>query len=517
MTDPTEWIREQIADPAVVADLEPAGVNVVRSDPSYVQRFLEMRPCKAGEVPAKALALLVRCLRWRQQFRTASVTVESESDQAVADLNIFTFQNADNDGNPLLVLRMSRFRTIKVRGLYEEAARVVVATLEGHFKANMSGRTNATLVVDLRKCCTAEVDFEFCRFLVDCFDCYYPGSLGRVVLLALPWNLTAQWALVKTLFPHKSLPMVTKVKWHEIRSHVDPNFINAASSASGGGLHKRQSSLKDSDSEAGAGGKRRVTFGGEVPQSGLAPGELPQHFIAKVTPPKEIVFAQNEHLLLQSSITVQNGIDKWIMFKIKTTSPESYRVKPNIGAIAPGEVVTVDLSRRRTESVNEPFRDKFLVMTAVFPDLEAETFAATDSAAERRQEVASTMFKRLPKSQVTEFKLHTNYTGVVEVQAANTAASPGGADPADDSSPMSSPRPSTAGADDGLRQRRPSTGAGAGAGKTGGVSRQGRVASAPASRPAVLVLGLTSLAVGVLLGMVIEELLSIGILKASGL
>ena len=52
-------------------------------------------------------------------------------------------------------------------------------------------------------------------------------------------------------------------------------------------------------------------------------------------------------------------------------------------------------------------------------------------------------------SQVTEFKLHTNYTGVVEVQAANTAASPGGADPADDSSPMSSPRPSTAGA---LRQ-----------------------------------------------------------------
>ena len=98
-------------------------------------------------------------------------------------------------------------------------------------------------------------------------------------------------------------------------------------------------------------------------------------------------------------------------------------------------------------------------------------------------------------SQVTEFKLHTNYTGVVEVQAANTAASPGGADPADDSSPMSSPRPSTAGADDGLRQRRPSTGAGAGAGKTGGVSRQGRVASAPASRPAVLVLGLTSLAV----------------------
>ena len=60
------------------------------------------------------------------------------------------------------------------------------------------------------------------------------------------------------------------------------DFINAASSASGGGLHKRQSSLKDSDSEAGAGGKRRVTFGGEVPQSGLAPGELPQHFIAKV-------------------------------------------------------------------------------------------------------------------------------------------------------------------------------------------------------------------------------------------
>merc|ERR1712110_1217811 len=56
-------------------------------------------------------------------------------------------------------------------------------------------------------------------------------------------------------------------------------------------------------------------------------------------------------------------------YKIKTTSPEKYRVRPSTGSISPGQSVTVEIHVSGQKEVASLSRDKFLV-TAVLLDRE---------------------------------------------------------------------------------------------------------------------------------------------------
>ncbi|TKY54107.1 Vesicle-associated protein 2-2 [Spatholobus suberectus] len=84
----------------------------------------------------------------------------------------------------------------------------------------------------------------------------------------------------------------------------------------------------------------------------------------------------------QSSCLVQlgNKTDQYIAFKVKTTSPKKYCVRPNIGIIKPNEKCdfTVTMQAQRTAPPDMQCKDKFLIQSTVVPFGTAEDDITSD-------------------------------------------------------------------------------------------------------------------------------------------
>uniref|UniRef100_A0A453RXG7 MSP domain-containing protein n=1 Tax=Aegilops tauschii subsp. strangulata TaxID=200361 RepID=A0A453RXG7_AEGTS len=103
----------------------------------------------------------------------------------------------------------------------------------------------------------------------------------------------------------------------------------------------------------------------------------------------------------QSSCSMQlaNKTDRYVAFKVKTTNPKQYCVRPNIGVVLPGSTcdVTVTMQAQREAPADLQCKDKFLVQSVA-----AENGAAT-------QDISAAMFNKEPGKVVDECKLRVIY------------------------------------------------------------------------------------------------------------
>jgi hypothetical protein len=96
-----------------------------------------------------------------------------------------------------------------------------------------------------------------------------------------------------------------------------------------------------------------------VPQKGPPP-------ILRITP-TEIHFKHSLNRLITESIKLINPSNELIAYKVKTTAPKRYCVRPNIGLIKPGEQVEVqvmlNLTKDPPKTLNVP--DKFQIQSVI--------------------------------------------------------------------------------------------------------------------------------------------------------
>ncbi|TFK40834.1 PapD-like protein [Crucibulum laeve] len=78
--------------------------------------------------------------------------------------------------------------------------------------------------------------------------------------------------------------------------------------------------------------------------------------------------------LVKRSLTITNNNSQPVAFKVKTTAPKLYCVRPNSGRVEPGETVEVSVmlqAMREEPPLNAKCRDKFLIQsTIISPDKE---------------------------------------------------------------------------------------------------------------------------------------------------
>lgn len=90
----------------------------------------------------------------------------------------------------------------------------------------------------------------------------------------------------------------------------------------------------------------------------------------------------------QSSCSMQltNKTDQYVAFKVKTTNPKKYCVRPNAGVVLPGSScsVTVTMQAQKEAPLDMQCKDKFLLQSVVAPngttakDITAEMFNKED-------------------------------------------------------------------------------------------------------------------------------------------
>ncbi|XP_010544369.1 PREDICTED: vesicle-associated protein 1-3 isoform X2 [Tarenaya hassleriana] len=94
-----------------------------------------------------------------------------------------------------------------------------------------------------------------------------------------------------------------------------------------------------------------------------------------------------------------NKTNNYVAFKIKTTNPKKYCVRPNTGIVSPGTTcnVTVTMQAQKEVPPDMQCKDKFLVQSVVVPD-------GTTS-----KDIMANTFNKEPGKIIEEFKLRVVY------------------------------------------------------------------------------------------------------------
>lgn len=115
--------------------------------------------------------------------------------------------------------------------------------------------------------------------------------------------------------------------------------------------------------------------------------------------PSELKF--QFELRKQSSCCMQltNKTDQFVAFKVKTTNPKKYCVRPNTGIVLPGSTcdVTVTMQAQKESPPDMQCKDKFLLQSVI----------AADGATTK--EITPEMFNKEPDRIVQEIKLRVVY------------------------------------------------------------------------------------------------------------
>ncbi|XP_059832314.1 VAMP (vesicle-associated membrane protein)-associated protein A, like isoform X2 [Hypanus sabinus] len=85
-------------------------------------------------------------------------------------------------------------------------------------------------------------------------------------------------------------------------------------------------------------------------------------------PPIELKFKGPFTDVVTTNLKLKNPSDKRVCFKVKTTAPRRYCVRPNSGIIDPGSIITVSVMLQPFDyDPNEKSKHKFMVQTVYAP------------------------------------------------------------------------------------------------------------------------------------------------------
>jgi len=107
---------------------------------------------------------------------------------------------------------------------------------------------------------------------------------------------------------------------------------------------------------------------------------LPSDTFVSLNPSNAIGFNRPLTALVKRTLTITNDNAQPAAFKLKTTSPELYRVRPNLGRIEPGKSIDVSVILRPMKEEPPPSavcKDKFLIQSTLI-SAEQESISLRD-------------------------------------------------------------------------------------------------------------------------------------------
>ncbi|CAH9110224.1 unnamed protein product [Cuscuta epithymum] len=115
--------------------------------------------------------------------------------------------------------------------------------------------------------------------------------------------------------------------------------------------------------------------------------------------PAELKFPFEVRRQSSCSVQLSNKTDQYVAFKVKTTNPKKYCVRPNAGVVLPNSTcnVTVTMQAPKEAPPDLQCKDKFLIQSTIAPD------GATT------KDLSAELFKAGTWREMNEFKLRVVY------------------------------------------------------------------------------------------------------------
>ncbi|CAJ0599080.1 unnamed protein product [Cylicocyclus nassatus] len=377
-------------------------------------------------------AVIAECIQWRRNFQVENISILGM--KPLLDRRVAYLHGKDLANYSILWINLAQYRPGDTG--FEN---VFVFWLERHTMETKA--QPLTILIDMTGASMKNMDFNIFKFMLHALKYYYPSTVRDMLVFESPVMLNASWRVVKSWLD-PAHPQIQHVTRHNINQFVDSKYLP---SHMGGedtfvftmdDLAKclpagRQENGNSSDTELiqeknnldSVVMKRAVTFDDhdddiirEVPLTlnsrkmsngnGNVKRSIPQTLKpvvdARLNSP-EVDWIKNAFLYIcprdvltlhrvenfaeyVEVVAIRNTSTESVMFKIKTTSPEKFRVRPSMGTISPGstEIIRVYLQSEYKTSCN---REKFLLMALETENNNLETFTDLWKKVDREKKV----------------------------------------------------------------------------------------------------------------------------------
>nr|CAD7440656.1 unnamed protein product [Timema bartmani] len=349
----------------VEGGFHPADLARVKNSDDWLRRFLIHHEGNLND----ALQMMWDCLEWRKTFGTNDISESNIRMEYVNEGCLFA-HNQDKDGKSILVFKSKKH--VKGQKDMDELKRVVVYWFER--LERMDKGNSITLFFDMADTGMSNMDMEFIKYLIGLFKVYYPNFLNYIVIFEMPWILNAAFKIIKTWLPAKAVQKIKFVNKSTLKEFVDPD--QALKSWGGNDEYvfsfvpeQRLNLPLDKNDEI----RKKVHFADGSPMVESYPGNFGDIGSKQDGLSLPIINFVNDGSELTGSVSLTNTSEKLISYKIKTTSPEKFRVRPSMGTLSPGASISINVVLQPGYQVPGLSRDKFLIMNLPVdtPDMSA--------------------------------------------------------------------------------------------------------------------------------------------------
>ncbi|KAH1002437.1 hypothetical protein HUJ04_008524 [Dendroctonus ponderosae] len=361
--------------------VNPKDYERVKADNHWLQRFLAHNDCNVSQT----LKMMWTSLTWRKEFKvngTVSnawfVSTEINEDNIRMDLIIkgaFFPHGKDIDGKQMLVFKCKMHTKGSVD--MDEVKRCVVYWFER--VERMTKGDIISIFFDMEGCGLGNMDMELIKYLIGLFKEYYPFFLNYIIIYEMAWILSAAFKIVKTWLPEKAIEKLKTVSKKDVQNFVpksealqswggDSNYVFTFVPEKG---------PPEPAEPKNSGRKVHFVVGNSMPDQ--APhSDHEEDGPLKVNPDGIITFAREGRDLVSSLELHNTDASTQITFKLKTTSPEKFRVKPSTGCLKPGGKETVTVTVMPGYQLGAMSKDKFLLMSTALEEKQAEGLDLTE-------------------------------------------------------------------------------------------------------------------------------------------
>ncbi|XP_053672555.1 motile sperm domain-containing protein 2-like [Anopheles nili] len=233
-----------------------------------------------------------------------------------------------------------------------------------------------TIVFDLTDTGLSNVDMDYTKYIINTFKNYYPCSLNYILIYDLPWILNATFQLIKRLLPAKAVDRLKNISSKNIREYIDED--NMPRSWGGNddyvfqfvpeGRRMMELPLMQNGVPNGILSKKVHFANLSPPDSPMLDDKMstsfPEHSdgeMLRINPQNIITFSKAGNDFV-GSVEITNVDSKDVSYKVKTTAPDKFRVRPSTGVLQPSASVTINVILQHGNTIQTLNREKFLVM-----------------------------------------------------------------------------------------------------------------------------------------------------------
>uniref|UniRef100_A0A8C6QJ39 Motile sperm domain containing 2 n=1 Tax=Nannospalax galili TaxID=1026970 RepID=A0A8C6QJ39_NANGA len=407
---------------------DPRDVERLQQDDNWVESYL----CWRHNVIDETLKMLDESFQWRKEFSVNDLS-ESSIPRWLLEIGCVYLHGYDKEGNKLFWIRAKYH--IKDQKTTMDKKKLIAFWLERYAKRE-NGKP-ITVMFDLSETGLNNIDMDFVRFIISCFKVYYPKYLSAfkivkswlgpeaVSLLKFTSKHEIQdYISVEYLPPHMGGTDPFKYSYPPL---VDDDFQTPLCENGPITSEDENSSKEDIESD----GKETLEMISNEEQPALPKKINPPESASKtdenekvdskikafkkplsvfkgpllhISPAEELYFGSMESGEKKTLIVLTNVTKNVVAFKVRTTAPEKYRVKPSNSSCDPGASVDIVVSPHGGLTVSA--QDRFLIMAA-----EMELSSGTGPAE------LTQFWKEVPRSKVMEHRLRCH---TVESSKPNT-------------------------------------------------------------------------------------------------